>query len=234
MTPLTVITLHVWNCGGGHWSVTNSQSFPHCRPWKIALWFMSVDFACRTGSCLQLCLVDLTLAWSFYSQSLLSTLDTWGWCVWCCGFSADNSSGTCLILHFKEIWEHFLCPSCLKLPPSAPHTLASWGFCSPPLSHLLSPTLMQPASVQKGWLRFRILLVMILFWNYSPWGKVFITKWTRSQFTTDSFVLCLLSYEIIDSGPFYFEKSPGLDRKLYGHFVGNLPACSLHSPSRES
>lgn len=71
MTPLTVITLHVWN-GREHRSVTSGQSFPHCRHWKIALWFMSVAFACRTGSCLQLYLVDLTLAWSFiHSHSSL-------------------------------------------------------------------------------------------------------------------------------------------------------------------
>lgn len=71
MTPLTVITLHVRN-GREHRSVTSGQSFPHCRHWKIALWFMSVVFACRTGSCLQLYLVDLTLAWSsIHSHSSL-------------------------------------------------------------------------------------------------------------------------------------------------------------------
>lgn len=170
MTPRSVITLSARNCGGEHWSVTSGQSCPHRQCWKIALWFMSAAFACRTGSCLQLYSVDLTLAWSFYSQSLISTLDAPGWCVWYCGFSADNSSGTCLILHFRETWEHFFRPSCLKLPPPAHRTIASRGCRSLPLCTFARSHRDATDLNTEVWLHFRILPFVLLFWHSSPWG----------------------------------------------------------------
>lgn len=154
MTPLTVITLHVWNCLS-HTAATGRLLFDLCL----------VAFAYRTGSCLQLYLVGLALARSLYSQSLGSMLGAPGWCVWYCGFSADNSSATCLLLQRNlGAFLLFLLPGA---PPLAHHTTASQGVCSLPLS-TFAPWC--DTSVPKGLLHFRISLWMIVFWHFTHLG----------------------------------------------------------------
>lgn len=183
----------------GRRSVTSGRSSPHCRHWRIALWLMSVAFACRTGSCLQLYLVDLTLAWSFYSQPLIYPLDAPGWCVWYCDL-ADSNPGTCLALHFRP----FLCPSCLQLLPPAHPTIASQGFRNLPLSTFAwSRSDVTGLSAERQATFQNLVMDDFTLSLYWPWGGLLITKWHRSWFTRDTPALCLPSYVITDSVSFY-------------------------------
>lgn len=189
----------------GHWGVTSGQSSPHCKHWKIALWLMSVAFACRIGSCLQLYLVDLTLAWSFYSQPLIYPLDAPGWRVWYCDL-ADSNWGTCLALHFRVgDLGAFLFLSCLKLPPPSHPTIASQGFHNPPLSTFAtSSSGVTSLSTEKPATFQNLAVDDFILSLYAPWGGLFITEWHRSWFTRDTPAWCLLFYVITDSAPFYF------------------------------
>lgn len=198
MTPLTVITLHVRN-GREHRSVTSGQSFPHCRHWKIALWFMSVVFACRTGSCLQLYLVDLTLAWSsIHSHSSLHLTHQAG------ASGTVTSQQTAAQAHAWYFTSEK--PGSTSVPPAWSCPLQSTPRVSTVRhSHVCSvqcwydwPWYKKKLSAFQNFIVDDFILTF-----YSPRGGVFITQWHRSRCTRGSPGLCLLSCVIINSAPFY-------------------------------
>lgn len=98
---------------------------------------------------------------------VVTHLYAWDWCVWSCTLSAHNSSSTCLILDFREIFLLSLLPEVASFS-SLPGSFLGFPQCP---THLLRRP-MSAQSLQSGTadlLMKRLLYLGILLWMITFW-----------------------------------------------------------------